>query len=142
MAEHSARPLILLVEDEPAITTALARLLDRWGFDVVAARTAVEAWAVLAGTPADLLIVDYKLPDVRGNDLYVQLVHEYPRLERRTLFITGDLAEPSLQAIEATHCPYLLKPFELGILVHELRALLDPLDQPASSERRTDVSAA
>lgn len=140
MAE--SRPLILLVEDEPTITTAFSRLLERWGFDTVPARTAAEARTVLAGTPVELVVLDFKLPDMRGDDLYIQLAHEYPRLERRTLFITGDVSEPTLQAIEATSCPYLLKPFELGILVHELRALLEPVDEPAQTERRADVSAA
>jgi len=40
-----------------------------------------------------------------------------------------------------------LKPFELGIFVHELRALLDPLEGPKTNGRstiqtRSDISAA
>jgi hypothetical protein len=54
------------------------------------------------------------------------------------LFITGDYGNEALDAIDATGRPYLLKPFELGIFVHELRALLDPLEGPKASGRSTD----
>ena len=143
----SQRPLLLLVEDEPTIVTALARLLDRWGFDTVPARTAAEAATVLAGTTVDLVVIDYRLPDERGDQLHARLAQDHPQLARRTLFITGDFAEPALVAIEATGCPYLLKPFELGIFVHELRALLDTSAPPetdarADAARRSDASAA
>ena len=125
-----ARPRLLLVEDEATISVALGRLLDRWGFDTVAARTAAEARALLAAVEVDLVVIDFRLPDIRGDELYYWLGDTYPVLAKRTLFITGDFGIPALDAIESTGCRYLLKPFELGIFVHELRALLDPLEGP------------
>jgi DNA-binding response OmpR family regulator len=141
------RPRLLLVEDEATISVALGRLLDRWGFDTLAARTVSEAQALLAAVPVDLVVIDYRLPDMRGDDFLEWLAHEYPDLGRRSLFITGDYGESALAAIEATGRPYLLKPFELGIFVHELRALLDPLGGPKTNghttlQTRTDISAA
>jgi DNA-binding response OmpR family regulator len=141
------RPRLLLVEDEATISVALGRLLDRWGFDTLAARTVNEAQALLASVPTDVVVIDYRLPDMRGDDFLEWLQQEYPELARRSLFITGDYGEGALAAIEATGRPYLLKPFELGIFVHELRALLDPLGGPKTNGRtavqpRTDISAA
>jgi DNA-binding response OmpR family regulator len=135
------RPRLLLLEDEATISVALGRLLDRWGFDTLAARTVAEARAVLA------CVADFRLPDVRGDDFLVWLQEEYPELARRSLFITGDYGEQALSAIEATGRPHLLKPFELGIFVHELRALLDPIDGPKTNGRsatqsHSDISAA
>ena len=121
------RPLLLLVEDEPTISVALGRLLDRWEFDTVAARTGEEAQAILASTEVDLVVIDFRLPDIRGDDLFRWVDREYPELAQRTLFITGDFGEQALLAIEATGRPSLLKPFELGIFVHELRSLLEPV---------------
>jgi len=141
------RPRLLLVEDEATISVALGRLLDRWGFDTLAARTVSEAQALLACVPVDLVVVDFRLPDMRGDDFLSWLQQEYPELAQRSLFITGDYGETALAAIEATGRPYLLKPFELGIFVHELRALLDPAGGPKTNGRsavsaRTDISAA
>jgi DNA-binding response OmpR family regulator len=143
----NSRPRVLLVEDEATISVALGRLLDRWGFDTLAARTVAEAQALLASLPVDLVVIDFRLPDMRGDDFLEWLNQEYPDLGRRSLFITGDYGEAALAAIEATGRPYLLKPFELGIFVHELRALLDPLGGPKTNGRnavqaRTDISAA
>jgi DNA-binding response OmpR family regulator len=141
------RPRLLLVEDEATISVALGRLLDRWGFDTLAARTVNEAQAVLASVPVDLVVIDFRLPDVRGDDFLSWLQQEYPELAQRSLFITGDYGEAALAAIEGTGRPYLLKPFELGIFVHELRALLEPHGGPKTNGRsavpeRTDISAA
>lgn len=136
------RPRLLLVEDEATISVALGRLLDRWDFDTLAARTAAEAKAVLAGTDVDLVVIDLRLPDVRGDEFFRGLCDEHPNLAGRTLFITGDFGEQALNAIEATGRPYLLKPFELGIFVHELRALLEPLQDPGSNGSASDKPSA
>ena len=142
----SRRPLLLLVEDEPTISVALGRLLDRWDFDTVAARTAEEAQCILASTEVDLVVIDFRLPDMRGDELYRWVGREFPSLEPRTMFITGDFGEQALVAIEATGRPSLLKPFELGIFVHELRTLLDPLGPGSNGHGVTtppaDASAA
>jgi DNA-binding response OmpR family regulator len=142
------RPRILLIEDEATISVALGRLLDRWGFDTLASRTVAEARALLGCVPVDIVVIDFRLPDVRGDDFLFWLLDEYPELAKRSLFITGDYGEQALSAIEATGRPYLLKPFELGIFVHELRSLLDPNEGPQATGRKStqthssDISAA
>ena len=142
------RPRILLIEDEATISVALGRLLDRWGFDTVAARTVAEARALIGSVAVDVVVIDFRLPDMRGDDFLRSLHEEYPELGKRSLFITGDYGEQALSAIEATGRPYLLKPFELGIFVHELRTILDPLEGPktngrgATQPRSSDISAA
>ena len=62
------RPRLLLIEDEATISVALGRLLDRWGFDTIAARTVVEARALLGCVAVDLVVIDFRLPDMRGDD--------------------------------------------------------------------------
>jgi two-component system response regulator GlrR len=145
--DAQSRPRLLLIEDEATISVALGRLLDRWGFDTIAARTVADARAVLAKIRVDLVVIDFRLPDIRGDDFFYWLQQAYPDLAKRSLFITGDYADQAQEAIEATKRPYLLKPFELGIFVHELRALLDPLEGPRTNGRgavhpRSDISAA
>lgn len=138
----SSRARLLLVEDEPTIAVALARLLDRWDFDTVSARTGAEASAILAQTPVDLVVIDLRLPDMRGDEVYRCVCRDHPDLAQRTLFMTGDFSEQALAAIEETGRPYLLKPFELGIFVHELRTLLDPLKGPESNGHGSEDSSA
>jgi DNA-binding response OmpR family regulator len=142
-----ARPRLLLVEDEATISVALGRLLDRWGFDTLAARTGAESQALLRGVEVDVVVIDFRLPDLRGDALFRWLEENHSELAKKTLFITGDFGEEALTAIESTGRPYLLKPFELGIFVHELRSLLDPLQGPESNGHgarhpSADISAA
>lgn len=108
----------------------------------MAARTATEAQALLRGVDVDLVVIDFRLPDVRGDEFLQWLAMENSELAKRSLFITGDFGEQALQAIETTGRPYLLKPFELGIFVHELRSLLDPLRGPESNGHRADQKSA
>jgi CheY-like chemotaxis protein len=49
---------ILVVDDEPALVTMLARILSSDGHEVVVATSGEEALAILVGTPTDVVISD------------------------------------------------------------------------------------
>src|SRR5438067_12727898 len=95
------RPRLLLIEDEATISVALGRLLDRWGFDTLAARTVADARALLSAVALDLVVIDFRLPDVRGDDFLHLLQQEYLELARRSLFITGSYGYRAPAAIAA-----------------------------------------
>jgi PAS domain S-box-containing protein len=52
---------ILVVDDEPALATMLARLLGSDGHDVMVATSGEEALAILASTPADVVVSDLSM---------------------------------------------------------------------------------
>ena len=58
---------ILLVEDEDAVRELLAFHLSQAGFKVSEAATAEAAWEQLNG--ADLVVLDWMLPDESGGDV-------------------------------------------------------------------------
>lgn len=62
-------PTILLVDDEPFILDATARLLRSAGFDV----HTCEQWTGVAATihreEPDLILMDYNMPSIKGDDL-------------------------------------------------------------------------
>ncbi|TVR41779.1 MAG: response regulator [Planctomycetota bacterium] len=64
---------LLLIEDEPAIRSALARACRRWGHRVLAADSLVEGRKCAAEQPPDAIISDLKLPDGSGLDLCLEL---------------------------------------------------------------------
>lgn len=65
--------LILLIEDEDSIRTALTRAFERDGHVVCAAASLAEARVLIAGGAPDLVVSDLKLPDGDGLDLVGQL---------------------------------------------------------------------
>jgi CheY-like chemotaxis protein len=56
---------ILIVDDEPAITQALAALLRQAGYTALTAHSGREALAQLAAAP-DLIVLDIMMPDLDG----------------------------------------------------------------------------
>ena len=108
---------LLLVDDEPSIRSAFATLLAREGYCIETAATAEAGERALARGRVDCLILDYRIPDVRG-DLFYEYAHSVqPHLRYRTVFITGDIAPGTHEVLEATDCQVLLKPFDVETLL-------------------------
>jgi len=57
---------ILLVDDEPDLLTVMGKTIESWGYEVVPASNGPEAIAAVAGSRADILILDYLMPGMDG----------------------------------------------------------------------------
>lgn len=104
---------VLVVDDEPAICKALTMALARAGFDPLAAQTGEAALAILRSERVDILVLDLRIPDTRGDVIFELAAAIHPHLRTQTLFLTGDISERALRLIAACKCPSLRKPFEL-----------------------------
>jgi two-component system response regulator MtrA len=121
---------VLLVDDEPAICKALALALTRAGWRVSTALSGEAAMSVVRGQPVDVLVVDLRIPDMRGDALFELAAATQPHLRTRTLFTTGDITERAQELIEAVRCPLLRKPFDLKDLIDWVRSV-----QPKASDQ-------
>jgi DNA-binding NtrC family response regulator len=131
---------VLIIDDEPAIRLALARLLAKAGYDVVRAESASAAHRALDAIRFDALIIDYLLPDLRGDVCYAYAIAAQPHLRRHAIFITGDISESIHEAIDETGCACLLKPFENAKLLDAVHRAVhhSPDMQPENRTRRGD----
>jgi PAS domain S-box-containing protein len=83
------RARVLVVDDEPRIGSAIARILDP-AHDVTAVYTAREAIARLEkGELYDVIICDILMPQMSGYDLYRSLQQIAPQFVNRIIFMTG-----------------------------------------------------
>ena len=114
---------VLVVDDEPAICKALTMALGRAGFDALAAQTGESALAILRSERVDVLVLDLRIPDTRGDVIFELAAAIQPHLRTQTLFLTGDISERALRLIAACKCPSLRKPFELRELTDAVAAL-------------------
>jgi DNA-binding NtrC family response regulator len=121
---------VLLVDDESAICKALALALSRAGFRVSTALSGETAMSVVRGEHVDVLVVDLRIPDMRGDSLFELAAAIQPHLRNKTLFTTGDISERAQELIEACRCPLLRKPFDLKELIDWVRSV-----QPMSKEQ-------
>ena len=114
---------VLIVDDEPSICKALSIALTRAGFYVQTSLTGDGGLRLLKKEPFDLLVLDLRMPDMRGDVFYELAKADHPELTNRTLFITGDISERAEKIIGACNCPLLRKPFELVDLIHFMNSM-------------------
>ncbi len=125
---------IIVVDDEPAIVRMCVQVLQAKGHTVVGYTRADEALAQLRETTADLVVVDYKMPELSGLDFVRRAWGLRPDL--RVLMITAHgTREVMKQANEAGVQTIVLKPFTPSELADGIAAALqDPADGPAAGD--------
>ena len=107
----AATRCVLVVEDEESIRTLLVRLLERRDYDVIAAGSCADARKLSDGVAFDLVLCDVRLRDGNGGDFLRHLLAAQPELERRAVFVTGDIGALAGEDNEFGHIPVLVKPF-------------------------------
>jgi DNA-binding response OmpR family regulator len=109
---------VLIVEDDPAIGTQVARGLARAGCRPTVVRRASDA----LGTDASLILLDLGLPDLDGVELCRQLRQ---RSAVPIIVVTARSAEPDrVDALDAGADDYIVKPFGFEELTARMRAVL------------------
>ena len=74
MAETVTPPaLILVVDDDVGLSRLMGKALGREGFATVTANSGQGALSWLATNTADLMLLDLKLPDIKGKDIVNRL---------------------------------------------------------------------
>ncbi|MEP6730117.1 MAG: response regulator [bacterium] len=114
---------VLVVDDEPAICRALSIALSRAGYEVLLAHSGDAALAMLASEHVDVMVIDLRIPDTRGDVVFELAAATHPHLRHQTLFMTGDISERAHKLILSCKCPSLRKPFELKELINAVASL-------------------
>jgi two-component system KDP operon response regulator KdpE len=113
---------VLVVDDEPQFTRALATNLRGAGYEVETAASG-EAALVAAGLhPPDAVILDLRLPDRTGREVTVEL-RAWSEAPIIVVSAVGDEAE-KIAALDAGADDYVEKPFAMGELLARLRAAM------------------
>jgi len=121
---HRRVETILLVDDEETVRRFGSRVLEKHGFDVVAAGSAAEALAHADIRLIDLLLTDVMMPGMNGRELAETLLAQHPSL--RVLFMSGyaeNVLATSVGLVPGA--AFLAKPFKPKALVAKVREVLD-----------------
>jgi two-component system NtrC family sensor kinase len=106
---------ILIVDDEAEIAAILVEALERDGYHTETSENGVDALRRLEERAYDLVLSDTKMPVMDGIELYREMERRFPKLQRRIIFVTGDVLDTEKQHfIESTGVPILTKPFDLS----------------------------
>ena len=121
---------ILVVEDEAQLASAVVEALGDAGYAVEHAADGEEALGRIQTNKHDLIVCDLKMPKLDGKAFYRKLAATSPKLARRVIFVTGDVAGTDAeQFLRESGCRWLAKPFRLGDLV---KAVTESLSQVSS----------
>ena len=118
----TARPRILIVDDEAPVRQTLALALASFA-DVIVAASAVEALARLAHEPCDVVLTDYGMSGEDGCWLLEAVRAKHPRAKR--LLMSGSCPTVSV-GIDETVQAMLQKPFaeaEVSAALHAVGCL-------------------
>ncbi|HEY3568955.1 MAG TPA: response regulator [Thermoanaerobaculia bacterium] len=117
---------ILIVDDEPALLEAYARILASANHEIFRAGTGEEALEVCRAQRPDLVLLDSVLPGLQGLEVCKRIKAD-PELSRSSvILISGRRISPDEQAegLESGADGYLAKPIERRTLLAHVRALL------------------
>ncbi len=114
---------ILVVDDEPLITSLLQGELELEGYAVSTANDGTSGLIAIRSTPApDLVLLDWNLPDFSGLDICRRV--RATGLAIPILMLTAhDAIKDRVEALDAGADDYLIKPFSIEELLARLRAL-------------------
>jgi CheY-like chemotaxis protein len=134
---------ILLVDDEASIARALARLLHRDGHTVDTAANGRQALAKLQERSYDLIMSDWRMPELDGPGFYRALEQQYPHLCQRMIVLTGDTLSPEIHAFFAEYdVPRLIKPVTMAAVRRTIAQTLRVAGQAAGHRQAPDVGTA
>ena len=111
---------ILLIEDDKAVTRALATLLRDAGYRVTVSHTAADAMAHVQQSRPAAVLVDIHLPDLNGLVL-CQKIRERLGPDVSIVIMSGDTAMENINALPFVGASYFLaKPVNPAYLIERL----------------------
>ncbi|MGA3170659.1 MAG: PAS domain S-box protein [Chthoniobacteraceae bacterium] len=124
---RGGKETVLLVEDEAGVLTLARGILQSYGYDVLEARSGVEALRLWAqhDTRIDLLLTDIVMPEgMSGLDLAKKLRQE--KRDLKVLYSSGYSIEVAGQDFGLTDgMAFLKKPYQPAALAQKVRECLD-----------------
>jgi two-component system, OmpR family, phosphate regulon response regulator PhoB len=116
---------ILIVENEPDIADVVRRYLEFERFTTVCVTSCEDARDSLAARLPDLIVLDWKLPDVNGDAWIAELRASDITAGIPIVMVTGGYPTQALLAqMEAAKIPILIKPFPLDNLIDHIARML------------------
>jgi two-component system KDP operon response regulator KdpE len=124
VSEHTAQSRILIVDDNAAVTRALAVLVRNAGYEPITSLTAAEALAFTKDTTPAAAVVDIHLPDMSGLILAQKLRDRFGETTP-IIVVSGDTSMETLNSLPHVGATYFFsKPISSAMLIEQLRKLL------------------
>jgi two-component system NtrC family sensor kinase len=112
---NGAGKKVLVIDDEDSILQMVRETLGQNGFQVDVARDGESALRRFSQNEYDLVLCDWKMPGLNGQQVYERLCAVNPGLSERMIFITGDVINDKTQKfLQDRRKLCLSKPFSIA----------------------------
>ena len=123
--DSSQPPLVLMVDDDPAMRMHLRVRLDREGYRIAEAKDGREGLTLCQTHPPDIILLDAMMPDIDGFEFCAQVQNFTNGQNIPILMITGLDDRASVdRAFAAGAADYITKPVHWPVLRQRLRRLI------------------
>jgi DNA-binding NtrC family response regulator len=121
-----ARPMLLVVDDEPGVLHLISRFAREQGFDVSTASTGAEALEVLESRRPAVAMVDLRMPDVGGLDVLRSIRDVDP--DCQVILMTAHATvDSAIEAVKLGALDYVSKPFDFERLAQLIGGVRDEI---------------
>ena len=110
---------VLVVDDDEAIVEMFEELLQRDGrFEVQTASTGYKARIVTEQFRPDVMLLDYKLPDINGTAV-CRIIRANPNFEHMKIIVISGVADPDeVEELRAAGMDeFIRKPFDINMVI-------------------------
>jgi len=116
---------ILIVDDESVVQELLVDILESGDHRIDTASNGKEGLRRIEEKEYDLIILDLRMPDMSGQQMYEALSRSRPELLGRLIFITADTLTPDVaQFLKSVGNPCLTKPFAVDTVMERVESVL------------------
>ena len=134
------KPLVLVVEDEPALVTLLRYNFEAAGYEVATALDGDEALTAIAERRPDLVVLDWMLPSTSGLEVCRQIRRKAETRDVPVIMLTARGEEADrVRGLDSGADDYVTKPFSPAELVARVRAVLRRA-RPSTAEEALDYA--
>lgn len=123
----SGRRRVLVVDDDEAIVDMFTDLLERDGrWEVRTASTGYEAGIITERFRPDILLLDFKLPDINGTAV-CRTIRANPNLEHMRIIVISGVADPDeVEELESAGADeFIRKPFDINWVIARMSEQLN-----------------
>jgi DNA-binding NtrC family response regulator len=115
----SAKPRVLIVDDEERFRTTMAKLLTVNGLEVTAVGSGEAALEELKSNPYDVITLDIRMPGMSGLEALAEIKKVNPGIE--VIILTGHASvDTAMEIMKLGGYEYLLKPASTEELMNKI----------------------
>ena len=123
-AKDRTGPVVLVVDDDPAVRELVRANLELEGYSVREAASAAEGLSALEHEPPDLILLDVMMPEVDGWELLRRVQEKHGVGTIPVIMFSGRIEEGAEEAASRGAQGFVGKPFDPEALIESTKQLL------------------